>query len=78
MLHSLHHMQYLILLEGTVKLLAASLIPFLLVFKHQQQVAQAVERAKQVTMAELNASSGESAMASGLPPTVCTASFPLF
>lgn len=29
--------------------------PFLCVSQHQQQVVQAVERAKQVTMAELNA-----------------------
>lgn len=30
-------------------------ISFLLLFQHQQQVAAAVERAKQVTMTELNA-----------------------
>ncbi|KAJ6669643.1 hypothetical protein lerEdw1_000192 [Lerista edwardsae] len=37
-------------------------------FQHQQQVAQAVERAKQVTMAELNAIIGVRGLP-GLPPT---------
>ncbi|KAH0628241.1 hypothetical protein JD844_009127 [Phrynosoma platyrhinos] len=36
--------------------------------QHQQQVAQAVERAKQVTMAELNAIIGVRGLP-GLPPT---------
>lgn len=42
--------------------------------QHQQQVVQAMERAKQVTMGELNASIG----VRGLPPlphTVCTSIF---
>lgn len=43
-------------------------------FQHQQQVVQAVERAKQVTMAELNAVIGVRGLP-GLPPTVC---IPLF
>jgi len=38
--------------------------------QHQQQVVQAVERAKQVTMAELNAVIGVRGLP-GLPPTVC-------
>lgn len=42
--------------------------------KHQQQVAQAVERAKQVTMAELNAIIGVRGLP-GLPPTVCITRF---
>jgi hypothetical protein len=40
--------------------------------QHQQQVAQAVERAKQVTMTELNAIIGVRGLAS-LPLTVCIA-----
>lgn len=49
--------------------------PFFWLFsKHQQQVAQAVERAKQVTMAELNAIIGVRGLP-GLPPTVCITSF---
>lgn len=49
--------------------------PFFSLFsKHQQQVAQAVERAKQVTMAELNAIIGVRGLP-GLPPTVCITSF---
>lgn len=44
-------------------------------FQHQQQVAQAVERAKQVTMAELNAIIGVRGLP-GLPPTVCITTFP--
>lgn len=40
------------------------------VLQHQQQVVQAVERAKQVTMAELNAVIGVRGLP-GLPPTVC-------
>lgn len=47
---------------------------FSLFSKHQQQVAQAVERAKQVTMAELNAIIGVRGLP-GLPPTVCITSF---
>lgn len=45
--------------------------------QHQQQVVQAMERAKQVTMGELNASIG----VRGLPPlphTVCTLSSHIF
>ncbi len=45
--------------------------------QHQQQVVQAMERAKQVTMGELNASIG----VRGLPPlplTVCTSIFSSF
>lgn len=42
----------------------------LCVLQHQQQVVQAVERAKQVTMAELNAVIGVRGLP-GLPPTVC-------
>lgn len=41
-----------------------------LFLQHQQQVVQAVERAKQVTMAELNAVIGVRGLP-GLPPTVC-------
>lgn len=44
--------------------------PCLGVLQHQQQVVQAVERAKQVTMAELNAVIGVRGLP-GLPPTVC-------
>lgn len=40
--------------------------------QHQQQVAQAVERAKQVTMTELNAIIGVRGLPS-LPLTVCIA-----
>ncbi|XP_013914309.1 PREDICTED: transducin-like enhancer protein 1 isoform X3 [Thamnophis sirtalis] len=47
--------------------ICAQVIPFLSQ-EHQQQVAQAVERAKQVTMAELNAIIGVRGLA-GLPPT---------
>uniref|UniRef100_A0A4W5QFA3 Groucho/TLE N-terminal Q-rich domain-containing protein n=1 Tax=Hucho hucho TaxID=62062 RepID=A0A4W5QFA3_9TELE len=39
--------------------------------EHQQQVAQAVERAKQVTMTELNAIIGVRGLPN-LPLTVCT------
>lgn len=42
--------------------------------QHQQQVAQAVERAKQVTMAELNGIIGVRGLP-GLPTTVCITSF---
>lgn len=45
--------------------------------QHQQQVVQAMERAKQVTMGELNASIG----VRGLPPlphSVCTLSSHIF
>jgi len=35
---------------------------YLCVYQHQQQVVQAVERAKQVTMAELNAIIGVSVL----------------
>lgn len=45
-------------------------IVWLSVLQHQQQVVQAVERAKQVTMAELNAVIGVRGLP-GLPPTVC-------
>lgn len=51
------------------------IIDIYLSFQHQQQVAQAVERAKQVTMAELNAIIGVRGLP-GLPPTVCITSFP--
>lgn len=44
--------------------------PCLRLWQHQQQVVQAVERAKQVTMAELNAVIGVRGLP-GLPPTVC-------
>lgn len=44
--------------------------PCLRVLQHQQQVVQAVERAKQVTMAELNAVIGVRGLP-GLPPAVC-------
>lgn len=44
--------------------------PCLRILQHQQQVVQAVERAKQVTMAELNAVIGVRGLP-GLPPTVC-------
>ncbi|ETE70868.1 Protein groucho, partial [Ophiophagus hannah] len=54
--------------------ICAQVIPFLSQ-EHQQQVAQAVERAKQVTMAELNAIIGVRGLP-GLPPTVCITSFP--
>lgn len=43
--------------------------PCLRILQHQQQVVQAVERAKQVTMAELNAVIGVRGLP-GLPPTV--------
>ena len=55
----------------------ANTFPFSLFSKHQQQVAQAVERAKQVTMAELNAIIGVRGLP-GLPPTVCITSFHFF
>lgn len=42
--------------------------------QHQQQVVQAMERAKQVTMGELNASIGVRGLPP-LPPTVCTSIF---
>ena len=46
--------------------------------QHQQQVAQAVERAKQVTMTELNAIIGVRGLPN-LPLTVCILPFiPLF
>uniref|UniRef100_A0A671UUS6 Transducin-like enhancer protein 1 n=1 Tax=Sparus aurata TaxID=8175 RepID=A0A671UUS6_SPAAU len=48
--------------------ICAQVIPFLSQ-EHQQQVVQAVERAKQVTMAELNAVIGVRGLP-GLPPTV--------
>lgn len=51
-----------------------TVLSFSLFSKHQQQVAQAVERAKQVTMAELNAIIGVRGLP-GLPPTVCITSF---
>merc|ERR1711970_1173361 len=38
--------------------------------EHQQQVAVAVERAKQITMAELNAVMQQAAGAPGLPPSL--------
>lgn len=44
--------------------------PCLRILQHQQQVVQAVERAKQVTMAELNSVIGVRGLP-GLPPTVC-------
>ncbi|KPP79017.1 hypothetical protein Z043_101437, partial [Scleropages formosus] len=45
--------------------------PCLFVFgQHQQQVAQAVERAKQVTMAELNAIIGQQHLSHGHGPPV--------
>ncbi|XP_071402526.1 transducin-like enhancer protein 1, partial [Centroberyx affinis] len=47
--------------------ICAQVIPFLSQ-EHQQQVVQAVERAKQVTMAELNAVIGVRGLP-GLPPT---------
>uniref|UniRef100_A0A672IQJ2 Transducin-like enhancer protein 1 n=1 Tax=Salarias fasciatus TaxID=181472 RepID=A0A672IQJ2_SALFA len=53
-----------------LNVICAQLIPFLSQ-EHQQQVVQAMERAKQVTMGELNASIG----VRGLPPlphSVCT------
>lgn len=49
----------------------------LCVLQHQQQVVQAVERAKQVTMAELNAVIGVRGLP-GLPPTVCIPLLPLY
>uniref|UniRef100_A0A8C2ZR74 TLE family member 2, transcriptional corepressor a n=1 Tax=Cyclopterus lumpus TaxID=8103 RepID=A0A8C2ZR74_CYCLU len=55
-----------------LNVICAQLIPFLSQ-EHQQQVVQAMERAKQVTMGELNASIG----VRGLPPlphSVCTIS----
>lgn len=59
----------------SVRFLAALLTLFFSLFsKHQQQVAQAVERAKQVTMAELNAIIGVRGLP-GLPPTVCITGF---
>ncbi len=45
--------------------------------QHQQQVVQAMERAKQVTMGELNASIGVRGLPP-LPPTVCTFIFSSF
>lgn len=45
--------------------------------QHQQQVVQAMERAKQVTMGELNASIGVRGLPP-LPPTVCTSIFSSF
>uniref|UniRef100_A0A671VJA0 Transducin-like enhancer protein 1 n=1 Tax=Sparus aurata TaxID=8175 RepID=A0A671VJA0_SPAAU len=59
-----------------LNVICAQLIPFLSQ-EHQQQVVQAMERAKQVTMGELNASIG----VRGLPPlphSVCTLSSHLF
>uniref|UniRef100_A0A6Q2YD68 Groucho/TLE N-terminal Q-rich domain-containing protein n=1 Tax=Esox lucius TaxID=8010 RepID=A0A6Q2YD68_ESOLU len=52
--------------------ICAQVIPFLSQ-EHQQQVVQAVERAKQVTMAELNGVIGVRGLP-GLPPTVNTCS----
>ncbi|GLD55293.1 transducin-like enhancer protein 3-B [Lates japonicus] len=55
----------------------AQIMPFLSQ-EHQQQVAQAVERAKQVTMTELNAIIGVRGLPN-LPLTVCIPPFtPLF
>uniref|UniRef100_A0A673A2C2 Transducin-like enhancer protein 1 n=1 Tax=Sphaeramia orbicularis TaxID=375764 RepID=A0A673A2C2_9TELE len=59
-----------------LNVICAQLIPFLSQ-EHQQQVVQAMERAKQVTMGELNASIG----VRGLPPlphSVCTLSSHIF
>lgn len=42
--------------------------------QHQQQVVQAMERAKQVTMGELNAAIGVRGLPP-LPPTVCISIF---
>uniref|UniRef100_A0A673C727 TLE family member 1, transcriptional corepressor n=1 Tax=Sphaeramia orbicularis TaxID=375764 RepID=A0A673C727_9TELE len=56
--------------------ICAQVIPFLSQ-EHQQQVVQAVERAKQVTMAELNAVIGVRGLP-GLPPTVCIPLLPLY
>ena len=47
------------------------------VLQHQQQVAQAVERAKQVTMTELNAIIGVRGLPN-LPLTVCIPPFSSF
>uniref|UniRef100_A0A8C1ZQ93 TLE family member 2, transcriptional corepressor a n=1 Tax=Cyprinus carpio TaxID=7962 RepID=A0A8C1ZQ93_CYPCA len=52
-----------------LNVICAQLIPFLSQ-EHQQQVVQAMERAKQVTMGELNASIGVRGLPP-LPPTVC-------
>ncbi|XP_068959748.1 transducin-like enhancer protein 1 isoform X2 [Petaurus breviceps papuanus] len=49
-----------------LNVICAQLIPFLSQ-EHQQQVVQAVERAKQVTMAELNAAIGHQLQAQHLP-----------
>uniref|UniRef100_A0A8C1ZR57 TLE family member 2, transcriptional corepressor a n=1 Tax=Cyprinus carpio TaxID=7962 RepID=A0A8C1ZR57_CYPCA len=59
-----------------LNVICAQLIPFLSQ-EHQQQVVQAMERAKQVTMGELNASIGVRGLPP-LPPTVCTSIFPSF
>lgn len=66
-----------LLSEWTGTCLADANTFFSLFSKHQQQVAQAVERAKQVTMAELNAIIGVRGLP-GLPPTVCITSFYFF
>uniref|UniRef100_A0A8C6U2M3 TLE family member 1, transcriptional corepressor n=1 Tax=Neogobius melanostomus TaxID=47308 RepID=A0A8C6U2M3_9GOBI len=55
--------------------ICAQVIPFLSQ-EHQQQVVQAVERAKQVTMAELNAVIGVRGLP-GLPPTISTCPYPV-
>lgn len=54
-----------------------SLILCVCVLQHQQQVAQAVERAKQVTMTELNAIIGVRGLPN-LPLTVCIPPFSSF
>uniref|UniRef100_A0A673J531 Transducin-like enhancer protein 1 n=1 Tax=Sinocyclocheilus rhinocerous TaxID=307959 RepID=A0A673J531_9TELE len=59
-----------------LNVICAQLIPFLSQ-EHQQQVVQAMERAKQVTMGELNASIGVRGLPP-LPPTVCTSIFSSF
>ncbi|XP_061099895.1 transducin-like enhancer protein 1 [Conger conger] len=56
-----------------LNVICAQLIPFLSQ-EHQQQVVQAMERAKQVTMGELNAAIGVRGLPL-LPPTVCTSIF---
>ena len=55
---------------SSVSLDVNSHLCLLCVLQHQQQVAQAVERAKQVTMTELNAIIGVRGLPN-LPLTVC-------
>lgn len=74
-LHRMWRLPFCCYLLKVREVLGCLAYPFFSLFsKHQQQVAQAVERAKQVTMAELNAIIGVRGLP-GLPPTVCITSF---